>query len=117
VVKGRIDLPRFVALTATNNAKLYGLHPKKGTIAIGADADLAIWDPEKRLTITNDMLHHNVDYTPFEGLEVQGWPETMLSRGEVIVENNELKATAGRGRFLTQQTSSAWKTREINAWI
>jgi dihydropyrimidinase len=117
VVKGRIDLPRFVALTATNNAKLYGLHPQKGTIAVGSDADLAIWDPEKRVTITNDILHHNVDYTPFEGLEVQGWPETIVSRGEMIIENNQLKATPGRGRFLTQQRSSAWKTREMPAWI
>lgn len=103
VVKGRIDLPRFVALTATNNAKLYGLHPRKGTIAVGADADLAIWDLEKRVTITNDILHHNVDYTPFEGLEVQGWPETMISRGDIIIESNELKAQPGRGQFLTQE--------------
>jgi dihydropyrimidinase len=117
VVKGRIDLPRFVALTATNNAKLYGLHPRKGTIAIGSDADLAIWDPEKRVTISNDLLHHNVDYTPFEGLEVQGWPETVISRGEVIVDGGELKASPGRGRFLEQETSSAWKTRKIKAWI
>jgi dihydropyrimidinase len=117
VVKGRIDLPRFVALTATNNAKLYGLHPRKGTIAVGADADLAIWDLEKRVTITNDILHHNVDYTPFEGLEVQGWPETMISRGDIIIESNELKTQPGRGQFLTQETSSAWKTREITAWI
>ncbi|WP_416067577.1 dihydropyrimidinase [Rhizobium sp. ZK1] len=117
VMKRRIDLPRFVALTATNNAKLYGLHPRKGTIAVGADADLAIWDPERRVTITNSMMHHDVDYTPFEGLEVQGWPETIISRGEVIIENNELKAQPGRGQFLTQQTSSAWKTREIAAWI
>lgn len=117
VVKGRIDLSRFVALTATNNAKLYGLHPRKGTIAVGADADLALWDPEKRVTITNDILHHNVDYTPFEGLEVQGWPDRVISRGEVIVERGQLTAKPGRGEFLTQETSSAWKTREITAWI
>jgi len=108
VVKGRIDLPRFVALTATNNARTYGLHPRKGTIAIGADADLAVWDPEKRVTIRNAALHHNVDYTPFEGLEVQGWPETVLSRGEAIVEAGALCAAPGRGRFLEQGTSAAW---------
>lgn len=117
VVKGRIDLPRFVALTSTNNAKLYGLHPRKGTIAVGADADLVLWDAERRVTIRNSLLHHNVDYTPFEGMEVQGWPDTVVSRGEVIVEGNELKAQPGRGRFLSQETSSAWKTREIRAWI
>ncbi|MDQ4408606.1 amidohydrolase family protein, partial [Rhizobium sp. AN63] len=117
VVKGRIDLQRFVALTSTNNAKLYGLHPRKGTIAVGADADLALWNPERRVTITNSMLHHNVDYTPFEGLEVQGWPETVISRGEIIIEKNELRAEPGRGHFLMQETSSAWKTREIKSWI
>ncbi|MBS7705060.1 dihydropyrimidinase [Chelatococcus asaccharovorans] len=117
VVKGRIDLPRFVALTATNNAKLYGLYPRKGTIAIGSDADIVVWDPERRTTITNDLLHHNVDYTPFEGLAIEGWPETVISRGEVIVQGGTLTGTPGRGRFLTQQTSSAWNTREIRAWI
>ena len=109
VVKGRIDLSRFVALTATNNAKLYGLHPRKGSIAIGADADIAIWDPEKRVVIRNDNLHHNVDYTPFEGFEVQGWPETMLSRGEIVVDAGVLAGKPGRGRFLKQATSSAWR--------
>jgi dihydropyrimidinase len=108
VVKGRIDLQRFVALTATNNARLYGLSPRKGTIAVGADADIAIWDPERRLTLTNDLLHHNVDYTPFEGLEIQGWPETVISRGEIVVEAGELMAAPGRGRFLEQNVSSAW---------
>lgn len=117
VVKGRIDLQRFVALTATNNAKLYGLHPRKGTIAVGSDADIVLWDAEKRVTITNDLLHHNVDYTPYEGMIVQGWPQTVISRGDVIVDAGELKAQPGRGRFLTQETSSAWKTREIKAWI
>lgn len=117
VVKGRIDVPRFVALTATNNAKLYGLHPRKGSIAVGADADLVIWDPEKRTTITNDLLHHNVDYTPYEGIEVQGWPEIVLSRGEVIVQGGVLKGKPGRGRFLPQDLSSVWKTRERRPWI
>lgn len=117
VVKGRIDLQRFVALTATNNAKLYGLYPRKGTIAVGTDADIVLWDPERRVTITNDLLHHNVDYTPFEGLEIQGWPQTVVSRGEIIIEDGELTGAPGRGRFLTQEISSAWKTREIKPWI
>jgi dihydropyrimidinase len=118
VIKGRIDLQRFVGLTATNNAKLYGLHPRKGTIAVGADADLAIWDPEKRVTIHNEGLHHNVDYTPYEGLDVQGWPETVLSRGDTIVEAGTLKAEPGRGRFLERATSSAWGREEgAKLWI
>jgi dihydropyrimidinase len=117
VVKGRIDLPRFVALVSTNNAKLYGLHPQKGTIAVGADADIVLWDPEARVTITNDLLHHNVDYTPFEGFQVEGWPKTTISRGEVIVDDGQLIGEPGRGRFLTQEISSAWRTREMKPWI
>lgn len=118
VVKGRIDLQRFVALTATNNARLYGLHPRKGTIAVGADADIAIWDPETRRTIRNSDLHHNVDYTPFEGLEVQGWPETVLSRGEILIKAGALTAKPGRGRFLEQSTSSAWRPEgQAKPWI
>ena len=69
VGKGRITLNRFVALTATNPARLFGLYPRKGTIAVGSDADLAIWDPEREVIITNDILHHNVDYTPYEGMK------------------------------------------------
>ena len=103
VAKGRIDLPTFVAISATNAAKLFGIHPQKGTIAIGADADIAIWDPEKRVTITNSMLHHQVDYTTYEGMEVQGWPTTTLSRGEVVCENGEIKVEPGRGRFLARK--------------
>jgi len=116
VVKGRIDLPRFVALTATNNSKFYGLYPRKGAIAIGSDADVAIWDPEKRVTIRNENLHHNVDYTPFEGLEVQGWPQTVLSRGEIVVEAGVLTGAPGRGRFLEQKVSSAYGAGGAQAW-
>lgn len=107
VMTGRIDLPRFVALTSTNNARLYGLHPRKGTIAVGADADLAIWDPETRRTIRNDDLHHNVDYTPYEGRVVTGWPTTVISRGEVIVDQGAWLGATGRGKFLEQGPSSA----------
>ncbi|QPC43581.1 dihydropyrimidinase [Kaustia mangrovi] len=97
---GRISLNQFVSLTATNAAKMFGLHPQKGTIAVGADADLAIWDPDETRTVTAGGLHDNMDYTPFEGLEVTGWPVTMISRGRVIVEGGELLADAGQGTFL-----------------
>jgi len=100
VGKGRIDLPRFVELTAANPARIYGLYPRKGTIAVGADADIAIWDPEREVRITNSLLHHNVDYTPYEGMNVRGWPETVLSRGEIIVQGGGFVGNAGRGRFL-----------------
>lgn len=100
VGKGRISLNQFVALTATNPARLYGLYPRKGTIAVGADADIAIWDAKREVTIRNDLLHHNVDYTPYEGQRVTGWPETVLSRGEVVIRDGTLTAVKGRGRFL-----------------
>jgi dihydropyrimidinase len=100
VGKGRITLNRFVELTATNPAKLYGLYPRKGTIAIGSDADLTIWAPQREVTISNTMLHHNVDYTPYEGRQITGWPEVVISRGDVVVRDGELLAKAGRGEFL-----------------
>lgn len=100
VGKGRIDLNTFVALTATNPAKLYGLYPRKGTIAVGSDADIVIWDPEREVTITNEILHHNVDYTPYEGMHLLGWPDITLSRGEVVWNQGEVLASKGRGQFL-----------------
>jgi dihydropyrimidinase len=100
VAAGRISVEKFVALNSTNAARLYGLYPRKGTIAVGADADIAIWDPEKTVTIRNADLHHNVDYTPFEGMRVQGWPVLVLSRGEVVCADNVPHGEKGRGRFL-----------------
>lgn len=100
VMKGRIDINQFVALTATNPAKIYGLYPRKGTIAVGSDADLVIWDHERRFKLTNADLHHNCDYTPYEGQEVTGWPSHVISRGEVIVEAGKSNAPKGRGQFL-----------------
>lgn len=97
---GRISLSEFVALTATNHAKMYGLHPRKGAIAIGSDADIAIWDPEKRVTLSTTMLHDNVGYTPYEGRTVTGWPVTVLSRGKIVVDDGQLFAKPGDGQFL-----------------
>ncbi|MDO8289166.1 MAG: dihydropyrimidinase, partial [Parvibaculum sp.] len=83
VLGGRITLNRFVELTSTNPAKAYGLHPRKGTIAVGSDADLVIWD-ERTLTLKNTQLHHNVDYTPYEGMTLKAWPAVTLAQGEVV---------------------------------
>lgn len=91
VLKGRIDLQRFVALTATNHAKTYGLYPQKGTIAVGSDADIAIWNPNTRRTIRHADLHDGGDYTPYEGLEIQGSPETVILRGRPIIEGGIMK--------------------------
>ena len=100
VVKGRIDLNRFVALTATDPAKMYGLYPRKGTIAIGSDADIAIWDPHRQVTVSNAMLHHDVDYTPYEGMQLTGWPVMTISRGEVVWDDGKATSAFGRGQFL-----------------
>ncbi len=109
VGKGRIELERLVELACTNPAKIYGLHPKKGTIAIGSDADIAIWDPEKTVEITDATTHDRTGYCPYAGLRVTGWPVTVLSRGEVIVDRGELLAERGRGRFLPRAAGPAAK--------
>jgi dihydropyrimidinase len=100
VLKGRITLQQFVALTASNPARIYGLAHRKGSIALGMDADIVIWDTQSEVVITNDRLHHNVDYTPYEGMKLKAWPSVVLSRGEVVYMNGEPRAKHGRGLFL-----------------
>src|SRR5467141_5010003 len=109
VGQGRVDLNAFVALTATNHAKLYGLYPKKGTIAVGSDADLAIWDPERETTVSAGILHDNVGYTPYEGRKLKGWPVTVLSRGRIVVDDGKLLAARGSGAFQPCALSDAAK--------
>ena len=115
VTKGRIDLCRFVALTATNHAKLYGLYPRKGTIAVGSDADLTLWDPKATRTITNDDLHHGADYTPYEGLEVTGWPVTVVLRGRVAIEAGALRIPRGAGTYLARSRSALVTAGSVEA--
>jgi dihydropyrimidinase len=105
VVKGRITLNQFVAFTATNHAKMYGLSPRKGTIAIGSDADIAIWDPTRQTKITAAALHQGADYTPYEGLEVTGWPVTTIVRGRVVVRDGVLVGDKTHGQHLARSLS------------
>src|SRR5499427_2327525 len=105
VVKGRISLNDFVALSATNHAKMYGLHPRKGTIAVGANADIAIWDPQREVTIRQEILHHGSDYTPYEGLEVTGWPMTIMVRGKTIVLDGVLVGGSATGQHIARNLS------------
>jgi dihydropyrimidinase len=100
VIGGRLDLTKFVALTATNPARIYGLYPRKGTLAIGSDADIVVWDPERVAVIANERLHHAVDFTPYEGMSVTGWPIVTISRGEVVWRDGQVTASPGRGQFL-----------------
>jgi dihydropyrimidinase len=102
VVQGRFDVNRFVEVTSTAPAKIFGLYPKKGTIAVGSDADIVVFDPNRKETISinNSFSHHmNVDYSAYEGLEIQGWSEVVLSRGRVIVDNGKL-VTEGGGNYV-----------------
>ena len=109
VSKGRLGLEKFVDLTATAPAKIYNLHPRKGSIAIGADADIAIWDPEREVTLTDAMMHDLAGYTPYAGRKLRGWPVTVLSRGRVIVANGKCSAEPGSGRFLARAGGEAAK--------
>lgn len=102
VVKGRITLPQFVQLSSANAAKTFGLE-KKGAIAPGYDADIAIWNPAETRIATQAAQHDNMDYTPFEGMEITGWPELVMNRGAIVVEKGELKAERGRGRFVARK--------------
>ena len=113
VKKGRIDINTFVALTATNHAKMYGLYPRKGTIAVGSDADIAIWDPDRRRTISQTMMHGGSDYIPYEGLEVTGWPITTIVRGQFVVRDGELVGALGLGEHLARDRSPFAKHRTM----
>lgn len=112
VQTGRMDIHRFVEVTSTLPAKTYGLYPRKGTIAVGSDADVAIWDTEKQVTITADDLHDNMDYTPYEGMVSNGWPTTVISRGRIVVEDEELKVERGSGEYLRRDRSEFAKPLE-----
>jgi dihydropyrimidinase len=113
VGRGRLSLNEFVALGATNHAKLYGLYPRKGTIAVGADADLALWDPQRRVRVTAALLHDQVGYTPYEGRELIGWPVQVLSRGRVVVRDGQLQVERGSGQFVPCTPSEGARPRGV----
>ena len=101
---GRISMNRFVEITSTAPAKIFGLYPRKGTIAVGADADVIVWDPERRHVLSEKTLHMRVDYSPYEGKEVVGAPTHVLSRGKVVIENGKHVGRQGDGRFFKRST-------------
>ena len=109
VLQGRLTPQKFVELTATNPAKLYGCYPTKGTLLPGlSDADLTIWYPASQGSriITNDELHHDVDYTPYEGVMVENWPRYTILRGQVIYEEGKVYGKKGVGEFVRRGKSS-----------
>jgi dihydropyrimidinase len=97
---------RFVELVSTTPAKLFGLYPRKGTIAVGSDADLVIFDPNRKHTISAKTHHMRVDYSMFEGIQVTGMPDLVLSRGRIVVEGDKFLGRAGQGEFLRRSTYS-----------
>ena len=106
VAAGRFSVNRFVELVSTTPAKLFGLYPRKGTIAVGSDADLVIFDPNRKHTISAKTHHMRVDYSMFEGIQVTGMPATVLSRGRVVVESDKFLGRAGTGEFVKRSTYS-----------
>lgn len=105
VSKGRISIERFVALTSTNPARLYGLHPQKGTLSVGADADITLWDPELQATIRQDRLNYGSDYTPYEGMQITGWPVRTILRGQTVAKDGKPTAAVASGHHLKRGTS------------
>lgn len=103
VREGRLGLNRFVELVSTAPARLFGLYPRKGSVAVGSDADLVLWDPEAAWQISATTHHQNVDYTPYEGFQGRGLAKVVLSRGQVVVQNDEFKGRPGAGRFLERK--------------
>jgi dihydropyrimidinase len=106
VLTGRISLPRFVQLVAANPARLFGLYPRKGTIAVGSDADLVVLDPRLRRTIDGSSMHSRAGYSVYDGREVTGWPRFTVSRGEVLLADGQVLGQPGRGQWLRRASTS-----------
>ncbi len=107
VLTGRLSLARFISLTATNPARLFGLYPRKGTIAVGSDADLVVLDPQLRRTVDGSVMQSRAGYSAYDGHEVRGWPRFTVSRGEVALEDGQVLARPGRGQWLPRERTAA----------
>jgi len=102
VAKGRISISKFVDLVSTAPAKMFGLFPRKGTIAVGSDADIVLWDPSKAVTLTNALMHHGSDYTPYEGMQVTGYPVATYVRGTLVFDGTSVVGAPGFGQHLAR---------------
>jgi dihydropyrimidinase len=105
VMEGRITANQFVALTSTNHAKMYGLYPQKGSIAVGFDADIVLWDANRKEVVRQEIMHHGADYTPYEGLAVTGWPVMTILRGKPVAQEGKILGEPGDGTFLKRSRS------------
>ncbi len=106
VLSGHISLERWVEICSTAPARIFGMYPQKGCLAQGSDADIVIFDPTRKVTLTHTLLHENVDYTPYEGMELTGYPVTTIARGKVVYHNGQFIGEAGSGRFIARQKGS-----------
>ena len=100
VVAGELSLARWVEVASTTPARMFGLYPRKGVIAPGSDADIVIYDPQARQVLSAQTHHMNVDYSAYEGMEITGRVDTVLSRGQVVIDGGEYHGTAGHGQYL-----------------
>jgi dihydropyrimidinase len=107
VATGRITMNEFVAVTSTNAAKIFGMYPKKGAVAVGSDADLVVWDPEKEKVITAQHQQSAIDYNVFEGKRVKGLPRFTLTRGHVAVHDGDIRTQEGHGEFVPRAPNGA----------
>jgi dihydropyrimidinase len=110
-MKRGFTLNQWINLCCTASAKLFGMFPKKGTIAVGSDADIVVFDPDVERRISAKTHHMNCDYSLFEGWRINGYPETVLSRGKVIIENNEYNGRPGEGKFLKRGACATARRR------
>ncbi len=109
VSRGRLEIHAFVRLTSTASAEIYGLAPRKGSIAEGSDADLVLWDAQRQVTLSDDMVLDGAGYLPYAGRTITGWPETVIRRGEIVSQNGEITAKPGSGGFLARNAGNAAK--------
>ena len=107
VATGRITVSDFVRLVATNPARLFGMYPRKGTLAVGSDADLVVWDDAEERSVSHKDLHDQTDYTPYEGMTVTGWPATVVLRGRVVVDGGRDMLRPGSGAFIAREPHRA----------
>ena len=115
VATGRLTMNEFVAVTSTNIAKILNLYPKKGAVLVGADADLVVWDPKRKKTITADKQQSAIDYNVFEGIEVEGLPRFVMTRGKVSVTENEMTEEQGHGQFVGREPKNP-VNRALSTW-
>jgi dihydropyrimidinase len=115
VMEGRITANQFVALTSTNHAKMYGLYPQKGSVAVGFDADIVLWDANRKEVIRQEIMHHGADYTPYEGLTVTGWPVMTILRGKPVAQEGKILAEPGDGTFLKRNRSPYATPRHVGS--